>query len=630
MPVVQHIDFGSETSDERLAAIQLTQKLEQIDAEGAILVASNVCLPGGEDIKDVDIVVVGYLKDYHIPFSHVTDCNVNSLKVDSFCFTIEAKRHVAKNLDISELGEVSVNYKNQSKPHPALQQSLKQKYALRNTLKREKNIDVWVTNLIWMRNLEENDVPNRRPYWNILYKDFDINTLFTTAAGYNKLIRNNRSATEGILSSFNHDYLANELTDAFKLFLSKKTPQDSLSKQKFEYITGRETVQIVTDGKLNIIKGRAGTGKTLQLIKFAYQNVVENHKRCLMLTFNHALVSDIRRIAYYCDFPDGSEEAFSVQTIHSHFSQIMRDNGIELVFNDNFDKEYDTKLKELLALEEIQISEDWDYILVDEAQDCRADEVMLWKKIFGPEKIVIADGVDQFVRTITPGSWAKTFDQKVSSHELTVSKRQKPNLVSFVNKFAAEAGIHWSVKEDNKLHGGEVIITNRYNKELHDETISKHLSDMCSMYDMLLLVDSTLGSPEKLPTIIKNLKKMGLEIFDGTTYDNRSLYPINPKECRLYNYNSCRGIEGWTVVCVNLDKLIEEKMKYAQRPPKKEYESEEEYIERQERLIYKWLLMPMTRAIDKLIITLNDKDSKVGKMLKRIHESSPDYIHWKF
>ena len=242
-----------------------------------------------------------------------------------------------------------------------------------------------------------------------------------------------------------------------------------------------------------------------------------------MLTYNHALVSDIRRIAYYCDFPDGSEEAFVVQTIHSHFSQMMRDNGIEHNFSKNFNKEYDSKLRELLAIDKIKFSEDWDYILIDEAQDCRSEEVLLWNKIFGPEKIVIADGVDQFVRTISPGSWNNAFNQKISSYELTVSKRQKPNLVSFVNKFAAEAGITWHVDEDDKLYGGEVIITNKYNKVLHDETISKHLNDQCSMYDMLFLVDSTLGSQENLHIITKNLKKIGLEIFDGTIYDNRSL-----------------------------------------------------------------------------------------------------------
>ena len=629
MLVVKHIDFGPKVSNENTAAEELKSKLEGIDANGAILIASNVCLPGGEEIKDIDIVVVGYFNDYTIyPFSHITDSNISGLKVDSFCFTIELKNH--RTADFNDLGEVSVNYIGQSKPHPTLQQSLKQKNALRNTLKREKSIEPWVTNLIWMKNIKEDAVPNRRPNWNILFGDFEISTLFTTAANYNKLIRNRKSSDEALLTSFEHKYLENELTAAFEMFLRSRKAQDNLSRQKFEFITGSNPIQIVHDHKLNIIRGRAGTGKTLQLIKFAYEQVTVNKKRCLMLTFNHALVSDIKRIAYYCDFPDGCEEAFVVQTIHSHFSQIMSSNGISFDFSKNFNKEYDSKLQELLALIEINLSEEWDYVLIDEAQDCRTDEVLLWKRMFGPEKIVIADGVDQFVRTISPGSWTKTFDQKTHSYELTISKRQKSNLVSFVNKFAYEAGINWSVKEDNNLHGGEVIITREYNKALNDRITKMHIDSLCSMYDMLFLVDSTLGSPANMPKIKNALRKMNLEIFDGTLYDNRSLYPTNPKECRLYNYNSCRGIEGWTVVCVNLDKLIEEKIKYAEQTPRKDFETDEEYRIRKERLVFKWLLMPLTRAIDTLVITLLDENSSVGKMLKRIYENSDGDIKWEF
>ena len=33
--------------------------------------------------------------------------------------------------------------------------------------------------------------------------------------------------------------------------------------------------------------------------------------------------------------------------------------------------------------------------------------------------------------------------------------------------------------------------------------------------------------------------------------------------------------------------------------------------------IYNWTMIPLTRAIDTLVITIKNKDSKIGKILKR-------------
>ena len=63
---VVHKNFGKKDSDESKAAEILTRKLRDIKANGSILVISNLSLPGGELVKDIDIAVVGYLQDYII------------------------------------------------------------------------------------------------------------------------------------------------------------------------------------------------------------------------------------------------------------------------------------------------------------------------------------------------------------------------------------------------------------------------------------------------------------------------------------------------------------------------------------------------------------------------------------
>ena len=173
-----------------------------------------------------------------------------------------------------------------------------------------------------------------------------------------------------------------------------------------------------------------------------------------------------------------------------------------------------------------------------------------------------------------------------------------------------------------------MIITNRFNKELYDELKDRLIESGNIMYDMLMLVDSTMGSAANLPRIINGLQRIGINIFNGAQQGNKNKYPINPDESRLYNYNSCRGIEGWTVVCLYLDELIKEKMRFAAYMPKQNFESEIAYQERKNREIYKWILLPFTRAIDTLVIVLHDVDSPIGEILKDLQSERKDYVTW--
>lgn len=42
----------------------------------------------------------------------------------------------------------------------------------------------------------------------------------------------------------------------------------------------------------------------------------------------------------------------------------------------------------------------WDLLLIDESQDWPATERDLIYQLYGPKKVIIADGVDQFVRGV--------------------------------------------------------------------------------------------------------------------------------------------------------------------------------------------------------------------------------------
>jgi hypothetical protein len=93
-------------------------------------------------------------------------------------------------------------------------------------------------------------------------------------------------------------------------------------------------------------------------------------------------------------------------------------------------------------------------------------------------------------------------------------------------------------------------------------------------------------------------------------------------------YDSCRGLEGWAVVCFALDNFFDHKKDKA-----------EISNDARESLFYdqdlasmefakKWLMIPLTRAIDALIIHIEDPHSYVGQVLKVVHEKYPDVVKW--
>ena len=53
---------------------------------------------------------------------------------------------------------------------------------------------------------------------------------------------------------------------------------------------------------------------------------------------------------------------------------------------------------------------------------------------------------------------------------------------------------------------------------------------------------------------------MGINVWDGTSTDLRTQYAVNLNEHRLLQYESCRGLEGWTVINLDFDKFIDYKM----------------------------------------------------------------------
>ncbi|MBK8873705.1 MAG: hypothetical protein IPN13_07215 [Bacteroidetes bacterium] len=127
--------------------------------------------------------------------------------------------------------------------------------------------------------------------------------------------------------------------------------------------------------------------------------------------------------------------------------------------------------------------------------------------------------------------------------------------------------------------------------------------------------------------MIKEFNDMGIKVWDGTNTDVRTQYPVELNQHRLLQYESCRGLEGWTVVCLDFDEFIKYKMDYYIEEETNEL-GLETFEEKRNKFVYLWSIIPLTRAIESLIITIADKESDVCKTLRKVYEENPDFIQW--
>ncbi|MBA6313870.1 AAA family ATPase [Cellulophaga baltica] len=602
--------------------------------------------------------------------------------INDFCFVFETKRHRVTDI---RLDGITLTVKYNNKRSDVTTQSENQKYSLANFFKDRINFSPYVCNFIWLRNVSWESIKNllgdnsnNHTKHNYLPNTFSIRFLMQLAC-VQAIPWTQKDSKTGNLKRYsafnslrkNQEYNIEEIDRIFDLFQKVKDGSGELTRKKVEKITTQilseqQYAKAIGD-KLIIISGRAGTGKTIKLLSIACDLATQRGARSLILTYNHALVSDIKRTLALAEIPDGIEDhTVNITTLHKFFyelvigfeiGEIVQESKNNKKFIRNFITDYESHLgtlKEYLELNligEKEISElmvsrhqqvGWDYLLIDEAQDWSELEKEIIFKIFGKEKIIIADGVDQLVRSQNKCNWTRALNSNRDFKKTHEKKglRQKVNLVNFVNNFANKLDIKWKLESKDELIGGKVIIsTTGYSPELHQKQFELVKKNGNSAYEMMFLVPPSLVQRyEKLDEYNEpfedkrfiytdQYQKCGIHFWDGTNIDSRTQYVVNLNEHRLLQYESCRGLEGWTVVNLDFDKFIEYKMQTFKEEKTNEL-AIESIEEKRRRFVYLWALIPLTRAIDTLVITLSDSNGHIAKILRKVYEENPDYIEW--
>ena len=217
----------------------------------------------------------------------------------------------------------------------------------------------------------------------------------------------------------------------------------------------------------------------------------------------------------------------------------------------------------------------------------------------------------------------------METQTMELERRQKANHVTFVNAFAKLANIDWKVNRNDLLPGGEIKIIPNFTNKVYNKLKVNCDNNGCESYDILILVPPTLvkhDGDKRCFAKAEAYDEAGIPIFDGINTLLRTTYPTKD-QCRVFQYDSCRGLEGWCVVCTSFDELIKYKSE-TYIPNEDALGFDPEIIKK--RSVYLWSLMPLTRPIDTLVITLKDPNSEVGKLLKELANTFEDFIEWGF
>lgn len=627
------------------------------EASGDIYILSSVFI-FGQKRRDVDLLVVGFVEGlslngtFDAKTKDASGIELNTLNIESFVVNIELKSHPSNKVIREGNGHYIVTYTSTNTREDASEQAQETMYSLRNHLWSQLGVAPFICDMIWFKSLSLEELNSKR----VSIRDNALPNVFTFSDFIaTVLLRADVFYHWGTycLDSFPN---GRKCFDQIVNLFATKREAKGLTRKKFELLSvqslGDMHKMISSIGnRMTITVGRAGTGKTIQLLQLAfYLANQDNNKRCLILTYNRALVSDIQRLIDFTSMPSKIDgRTVCIRTINSFFQSLMLFFGVVGENLDPNDPQYETMyvrgLESLKAyvctkcqnvgvevLKEISDQFiDWDYIFIDEAQDCKDIEKDVLFKVYGSQRLVIADGVDQFVSGNKKQIWDSGFKEGAVNKPETMDleRRQKTNLVSFVNAYAKWVGIDWKVRPNEDIPGGSIKICRHYTIGLHEELCKCCKDNDCENYDILILEPPCMIVKDGKGAHFKSAdvyRQAGIKLYDGTNYNNRTTYPTKD-ECRLYQYHSCRGLEGWCVVCDGLD-LLYQHVFDSWEPTGDELGFDQDVIK--EKFAFLWTMMPLTRPIDTLVITLTNPDSKVGKILKVLADTYKDYVEWIF
>ena len=288
-------------------------------------------------------------------------------------------------------------------------------------------------------------------------------------------------------------------------------------------------------------------------------------------------------------------------------------------------------------------------VLIDEAQDCNNYEKLILIKVYGAENIVVTSGgKDQLIRTSLVTDWTHFLEKPIPADIITLSGRsyrQKANVVNFVNSFGESYKIATSIKSANESKGlGRVIIDTRNSIRGFSNDILNQIREEgkilgCSDYENCMVLLPTKGYSsktkgkgifideldnveivDKSTNRILEISNKDLKIWNGIVERKGELPVPAANQTRFIYYESCRGLEAWNVLCVDLDSFFynlrssKDAELYA-RTNQGLFTNEDDL---KSQYALHWIYMAITRPIDTLYIKLAVPTNEFSKVIIEI------------
>ena len=311
-------------------------------------------------------------------------------------------------------------------------------------------------------------------------------------------------------------------------------------------------------------------------------------------------------------------------------------------------------------------------LYVDEAQDCHPLERDIFFSIFETKNIVISSGgKEQLIRYANLCDWNISKGKKVDSHTYPKKRksfRMKPAVAALANHIAKSFNIDLEIEPlDTEDHGSVVINTNQH-KEIEDEIkiISQLLKfgerQGCTAYESLIILKNAKENSLYSNDAISNKEKVTdvtideNDIIKFNLNRNRTewdlLHQADKKinDVRFWNatgnvdkkkqsvpgslsvrgiyYESCRGLEAWSIICFDIDNFFESK---------REEDEAENFLlndifnqldseKRKDMYAATWVLMAITRAMDTCYLDLSNSENRFAKIILDFAEKHPYFV----
>jgi len=609
----------------------------------------------GHKIEDIDLVVISHFaapRSFDIEYKfYPRDSEPfipHRAAVKNFALVIEAKSHDATGVKFDDkIASVRYGRGGRTVWEPVTEKNRQQMFEFKSYLAEAGIERIYLQDLIFFSGLREADLP-KRPH-----NCFGVDASFERVLNILGQVSAPHHRKRDALISFGSD-------ETFETILSPDFPllqtlePTPLDRKRMDRIIKAALPDTWLDdlGKRQIvIRGRGGVGKTVMLLQMAYRAFDRDGMRSLMLTYNNkALVADMRRTMALLGVPRSVEKGgICIETVHAFTGRLMHELGIIQNY-DGFLEAYEDH-KELLLdyLRNNAISQSdlddliartpteflWDIVFVDEGQDWPSNEIEILRMVYQPERIAVADGVDQFVRS-SVADWSSGIQRaQIRPHRLTRCLRMKANLAHFVGDFANALDLpDWDLQPNADANGGRVLIVEgdlAGNTALYDQLRADAAGLGNYPVDLLVCVPPSLvrhDGPDVYSVPGLAIREAGGKIWDAAAIDIREHYPTDRDALRIVQYDSCRGLEAWTVINYAFNEFWDYRYHQWLSSP----HDVENLIESEEEMAScfaaKWTTIPLTRAMDTLVINVSRRPSPIKDVLTTVHQQRSDFIEW--